>query len=424
MANQRFTDLPAGTPVGTDVFAAVDMAADVSKQYTRSQQVNFSLNAMGLTTYEAALVATTGALTVAYDNGASGVGATITNAGAQAALSIDGVTMAVSDRVLVKDQATAAENGVYTVTDIGSGATNWVMTRATDYDQAADVVQYGVLLSDTGTTNAGLLWQETGPGPFTMGTTNIVFTQFVVNSAAGAAGGSDTEIQYNNAGALDGDLGFTTDGAGALSAVSLSLTTPLPVTSGGTALSSTTANQLLYSSATSTIAGLPTANNGMLVTSAAGVPSISTTMPASMVASSPFYIGSQNKTYAGPLPQSGASFGSTITFSFTFSDSYGAALIELLLCGGVGQNGMAKYTFAISCAADSGTTTAMLGNDELVFSSSFANFVFADSGSMNRTFTVSTTRQNTNNWVTGYSSYSLNITNGIGTVTLNSIVVS
>ena len=74
------------------------------------------------------------------------------------------------------------------------------MTRATDYDQAAEVIQYGVILSDSGTVNAGLLWQETGAGPWTMGTTDIVFTQFVVNSAAGAAGGSTTEIQYNNAG--------------------------------------------------------------------------------------------------------------------------------------------------------------------------------------------------------------------------------
>jgi len=102
----------------------------------------------------------------------------------------------------------------------------------------------------------------------------IKWSNLVVSIAAEVAGGSTTEIQYNNAGALDGDTGFTTDGAGTLSAVALALTNALPVTSGGTGLSSTTANQLLYSSATSTVAGLATANNGLLVTSAAGVPSI------------------------------------------------------------------------------------------------------------------------------------------------------
>lgn len=62
----------------------------------------------------------------------------------------------------------------------------------------------------------------------------------------------------------------------------VSLAKALPVNSGGTGLSSTTANQLLYSSATSTIAGLATANNGLLVTSAAGVPSIGNTIGASI----------------------------------------------------------------------------------------------------------------------------------------------
>lgn len=57
---------------------------------------------------------------------------------------------------------------------------------------------------------------------------------------------------------------------------------PVPVTKGGTALTSTTANQILYSSSTSVIAGLATANNGVLITSAGGVPSISSTLPAAV----------------------------------------------------------------------------------------------------------------------------------------------
>lgn len=62
----------------------------------------------------------------------------------------------------------------------------------------------------------------------------------------------------------------------------VTLAKALPVTSGGTGLTSTTANQLLYSSATSTIAGLATANNGLLVTSNAGAPSIGNAVGANV----------------------------------------------------------------------------------------------------------------------------------------------
>lgn len=112
----------------------------------------------GGTNLTAARVATTAALTVTYANGALGVGATLTNAGAQAALSIDSVALSVNDRVLVKDQAAPAENGVYSVTDIGSGSTNWVMTRVTDFDQAAEMIAGTEVGVTAGTTNAGTLW--------------------------------------------------------------------------------------------------------------------------------------------------------------------------------------------------------------------------------------------------------------------------
>lgn len=112
----------------------------------------------GASTLTAARVATTAALTVTYANGASGVGATLTNAGAQAAISIDSVTLSASDRVLVKNQAAPAQNGVYSVTDIGSGATNWVLTRVTDFDQAAEML-IGTNISITaGTVNTGTAW--------------------------------------------------------------------------------------------------------------------------------------------------------------------------------------------------------------------------------------------------------------------------
>lgn len=174
----------SGSSKGTDLFPATDVT-DVStattgttKKYTLSEIYNFMLSAQGLTTYQAVRVATTGALTVVYANGTLGVGATLTNAGAQAILSIDGVTLSVGDRVLVKEQASTPQNGIYTVTAVGSAITNWVMTRAIDYDQSIEIVQFGVVLSNQGTINAGKLWQETAPGPFTIGTTPIIFSAY------------------------------------------------------------------------------------------------------------------------------------------------------------------------------------------------------------------------------------------------------
>jgi len=64
----------------------------------------------------------------------AGVGATLVNAGTKAALVVDGVTVVVSNRVLIYSQTNAFENGVYVVTTVGTpdpGGTNWVLTRAT-----------------------------------------------------------------------------------------------------------------------------------------------------------------------------------------------------------------------------------------------------------------------------------------------------
>lgn len=112
----------------------------------------------GSSNLTAARVATTTALTVTYSNGASGVGATLTNNGAQAAISIDSVALSLNDRVLVKDQAAPAQNGVYSVTTVGTGSTNWVLTRVTDFDQAAEMIAGTQISITAGTTNTGTKW--------------------------------------------------------------------------------------------------------------------------------------------------------------------------------------------------------------------------------------------------------------------------
>jgi hypothetical protein len=77
--------------------------------------------------------------TPTYANGALGVGATLT-AGANSTLTVDGVVANLNDVVLVRNQASTFQNGLYTVTTAGSGAVPWVLTRTTTFDQAAEML--------------------------------------------------------------------------------------------------------------------------------------------------------------------------------------------------------------------------------------------------------------------------------------------
>ena len=116
-----------------------------------------------------------------YNNGTSGVGATLT-ASANGALSVDGVAVVATNRVLVKNEVTQANNGVYTVTQVGDGSTPYILTRATDFDSAGSGVdqidQGDFFLVNAGSTQANTSWVQQTPLPITVGTTAIVFIQF------------------------------------------------------------------------------------------------------------------------------------------------------------------------------------------------------------------------------------------------------
>lgn len=112
----------------------------------------------------------------------AGVGATLTNSGAQAAFSVDGVTPAAGSRVLVKNQSASANNGIYLLTVAGTGATNWVLTRAIDYDTPSDINDTGIIPVQSGTVNGGTGWVNTTIN-VTVDTTAITYVQFINNSA-------------------------------------------------------------------------------------------------------------------------------------------------------------------------------------------------------------------------------------------------
>lgn len=111
-------------------------------------------------------------LAAVYLNGPlnNGVGATLTPA-APAALVIDGVTLALNDRVLLTAQTNANENGIYIVT-----STNWVLTRSADF-QNIEQLKAGQFLSINAGTAAGNIWVLVEPLPAHFGTDALTFVQ-------------------------------------------------------------------------------------------------------------------------------------------------------------------------------------------------------------------------------------------------------
>jgi hypothetical protein len=144
----------------------------------------------GFTVKTPCIAGTISNLTATYNNGAAGVGATLTNAGAQAAFSTDGVTPAINSRILVRSQSTTFQNGIYSLTTVGSGATNWVLTRTTDYDEAAEILPGTFVIVEQGTTLANTGWIETATVT-TVGTDPILFSQF-----GGGGGGAPSAAKY------------------------------------------------------------------------------------------------------------------------------------------------------------------------------------------------------------------------------------
>ena len=175
-ANTNLTSVALTT--GTVSTAPSSSTDIVNKSYADSI-------ATGVNFHAAVQYATTAALAAnTYNNGTSGVGATLT-ANANGTLTIDGYTLVVGDvgkRLLIKNESTTANNGVYTLTQAGTVLLPYILTRATDYDSSGsgtnEVDQGDLILVINGTQNANTSWVEQTPLPITIGTTAIVFIQF------------------------------------------------------------------------------------------------------------------------------------------------------------------------------------------------------------------------------------------------------
>ena len=174
-ANKDININPHGTgtvkvPSGYEDRSGFDSQSLANKAYV--DQV-----AQGLDTKPSCRAGTTADLSATYNNGSSGVGATLT-ASSNGAIVVDGVSLSVGDRLLVKNQTTASENGIYSVTTQGDGSTAFVLTRATPEDQPSELSGGAFVFVEEGTANADNGYVFTHTGAPTFGTTALDVAQF------------------------------------------------------------------------------------------------------------------------------------------------------------------------------------------------------------------------------------------------------
>lgn len=154
----------------------------VSTDAATKNYVDALLNGLSWKNY-ARCIATSPLASNTYANGSSGVGATLTSTTNNSFPAVDGVTLALNDRIVVAGESTATHNGIYFLSQVGSGSVPWILTRSLDADEGAELVAAAIFV-DEGTTNADTAWVQTTIAPITIANagSNIVFVKFGTNT--------------------------------------------------------------------------------------------------------------------------------------------------------------------------------------------------------------------------------------------------
>ena len=199
-ANKNINLTPHGTgtvilPSGYEDRAGFQNQSVANKAYV--DQV-----AQGLDTKPSTRLGTTADLSATYSNGTAGVGATLT-ATSNGAITLDGTTPSVADRILVKNQTSASENGIYVVTTVGNGSTAFVLTRATPEDQPSELSGGAFVFVEEGSIGSNNGYTFTHTGQPTFGTTDLDVAQFsgagqIIAGAALSKDGNTMDVEVDN----------------------------------------------------------------------------------------------------------------------------------------------------------------------------------------------------------------------------------
>lgn len=238
--------LAGGTMTG-----ALTLSADPSSDLHAATKQYVDAATAGLNVHASAKVATTANVNLAnaIDNNKT----------------IDGYTLSTGDRILVKNQSTAADNGVYIV------ASNGAPTRATDYNQAGEVDAGDFIFIENGTVNGKTGWIQTN-AITTLGTDAIAFTQFsgagtysagsaltLTGSTFSIADGAITSAKIADGAIVDADVNASAAIAQSkISGLTSDLAAKAPIASPTfTGLVTVAANGIAYTDGTQTKEGVP-----------------------------------------------------------------------------------------------------------------------------------------------------------------------
>jgi hypothetical protein len=300
--------------------------------------------AAGLTVHVAVRLATATVLpgTPSYSNGASGVGATLT-AGSNGALTVDSTSASSADRILVKNQASALQNGVYSVTTVGDGSNPYVLTRVTDFDQNTEMTQGSYFFTSAGATNLGSSY-VLAASVATVGSSSVTFNQFSstasvasgidVGGATAISNGTSGRVLYDNAGVV-GEK--TVTGTGSVVLAAAPTITGHPTIEGVTSTGATGTGAFVFGTS-------PTIASPTITSPAISSPTITGT-------ASFFGTSVNNKTGTGNMVLS-ASPTLTGTLSSGSIVATSAAAFGLT----AGPNGTTNPTFNVNTGAGSATT--------------------------------------------------------------------
>lgn len=192
-ANKDIALSPHGTGTVTVPAGYKDRAGFTTNSLATKEYVDAT--SQGLDVKQSVVVATTTNLSVTYDNGTSGVGATLTFG--SPVTTLDGVTLTDGDRILVKDQSTASQNGIY----VRTSSTVW--TRAIDADTASEITGGAFVFVEQGTANADNGYVFTHEGTPTLGSTGLTVGQFsgagqITAGAALTKTGNQLDVAVDN----------------------------------------------------------------------------------------------------------------------------------------------------------------------------------------------------------------------------------